>query len=104
MKGYAVVLITVPRERADELVKLLVEERLCACVNLVREVKSLYWWKGKVEEDEESLLVGKTSLARVGDLVKRVKEVHPYTVPEIVALPIVAGNPDYLGWMDESLG
>ncbi len=104
MRGYAVVLITVPGEKAEELMRLLVEERLCACVNLVRGVKSLYWWRGKVEEGEEHLLLGKTDLARVGELTRRVKEVHPYTVPEIIAIPIVAGNPDYLSWIDESLG
>ena len=103
MEGYLVVLITVPSDRGEELANLIVEEKLGACVNLVPEVRSTYWWKGKVERDRESLLVIKTSMGKFGKLKERVKEIHPYTVPEIIALPIVAGNEDYLRWIEESL-
>jgi len=98
-----VVLITVPTDRGEELASFIVENKLGACVNVVPEVSSIYWWKGEIERDRESLLVVKTSAERFGELMKKVKEVHPYTVPEIVALPIVAGNPDYLRWIEESL-
>ncbi len=97
------VLITVPTDRGEELASFIVENKLGACVNVVPEVSSIYWWKGEIERDRESLLVVKTSAERFGELMKKVKEVHPYTVPEIVALPIVAGNPDYLRWIEESL-
>jgi len=103
MTGYFVVLITVPPDRGEELANFIVENKLGACVNVIPEVSSLYWWKGEIERDRESLLVVKTSADRFGELMEKVREVHPYTVPEIVALPVVAGNPDYLGWIEESL-
>ena len=103
MEGYLVVLITVPVDRGEELADFIVENKLGACVNLVPEVRSTYWWKGKVERDNEALLVVKTSAGKFRELKKKVKEVHPYTVPEIIALPIVAGNEDYLKWIEESL-
>lgn len=103
MEGFLVVLITVPKEKGEELSKFIVENKLGACVNRVEEVSSIYWWKGNIEEDKESLLVIKTSSAKFGKLLEKVKEVHPYTVPEIIALPIVAGNEDYLKWIKDSL-
>jgi len=104
MHGYVVVFITVPEDKGEELARFIVENKLGACVNRVPKVHSIYWWRGKVEEDSEALLVVKTSSEKFKELVKRVKEVHPYTVPEIIALPVVAGNPDYLDWIDDSLG
>jgi len=103
MNGYCVVLITVPVDRGEEVANFIVENKLGACVNVVKEVNSLYWWKGKIERDKESLLIVKTSAERFRKLVEKVKEIHPYTVPEIIALPIIGGNPDYLNWIDESL-
>jgi periplasmic divalent cation tolerance protein len=103
MKGYLVVLITAPVDKGEEIAEYIIENKLGACVNIVREVSSIYWWKGKVERDKESLLVVKTSSERFGHLLEGVKKVHPYTVPEIIALPIVAGNEDYLRWIEESL-
>lgn len=99
-----VVLITSPVDKAQEIAKHIVESKLGACVNIVSEVRSLYWWKGKVEDDRESLLVVKTSERKFKELVESIKSVHPYSVPEIIALPIVDGNEDYLRWIDESLG
>ena len=103
MVGYLVVFITTPVEKGEEIADFIVENKLGACVNVVPEVKSTYWWKGNIERDREALLVVKTSFKRFEELRERVKEVHPYTVPEIVALPIVAGNTDYLNWIEESL-
>ncbi|MCS7171511.1 MAG: divalent-cation tolerance protein CutA [Aquificaceae bacterium] len=104
MHGYYVVLITVPVEKAKELAEHIINNKLGACVNMVPEVDSLYWWKGNVERDKESLLVVKTSARKFKDLLEGVKSVHPYTVPEIIALPIVAGNENYINWIDDSLG
>ncbi|RME12930.1 MAG: divalent-cation tolerance protein CutA [Aquificota bacterium] len=104
MLGYYVVFITVPVEKGQELAEFIIQNRLGACVNVVPEVNSIYWWKGNIEKDRESLLVVKTSAKRFEELLKGVKSVHPYTVPEIIALPIVAGNEDYLKWIDDSLG
>ena len=103
MVGYLVVFITVPVDKGEEIADFIVKNKLGACVNLVGEVRSTYWWKGKVERDRESLLVIKTSMGKFRELKEKVKEVHPYTIPEIIALPIVAGNEDYLKWIEESL-
>ena len=103
MNGYYVVLITTPVEKGEEIANFIIENKLGACVNIVREVSSIYWWKGKVERDKESLLVVKTSVSKFEELIGKVKEIHPYTVPEIIAFPIVGGNPDYLAWIDDSL-
>jgi periplasmic divalent cation tolerance protein len=101
---YVVVLITIPTDKGLELANHIVENKLGACVNVVPEVNSIYWWKGNIERDRESLLVIKTSVQKLEELIKEVKKVHPYTVPEIIALPILGGNEDYLRWIDDSLG
>lgn len=104
MLGYYVVLITVPVEKAQELAEFIIQNKLGACANVVPEVNSIYWWKGNIEKDKEALLVVKTSAKKFEELLKGVKSAHPYTVPEIIALPIVAGNEDYLRWIDDSIG
>ena len=96
--GLLVVYITAPRDKAGEIARKLVEERLAACVNIVEKVRSIYWWEGRVEEDEEALLVVKTTVSRFEELLRRVKEIHPYQVPEVVALPVVACLGEYCGW------
>jgi periplasmic divalent cation tolerance protein len=103
MKGYCVVFITTPAGEGERIASLIVEKKLGACVNVVKDISSLYWWKGNIEKDSESLLVVKTSLEKLPQLTEEVKKVHPYTVPEIIALPIIGGNEDYLNWIDESL-
>jgi len=100
---YLVVFITTPTDKGWEIANFIVENKLGACVNVVEEVSSVYWWQGNIERDKESLLVVKTSADKFPKLVEEVKKVHPYTVPEIIALPIVAGNGDYLKWIEESL-
>ncbi|MEB3774088.1 MAG: divalent-cation tolerance protein CutA [Desulfurococcales archaeon] len=97
--GEVVVLITTPRGEAGRIAKHLVEKRLAACVNIVEGITSYYWWEGKVNEDREDLLIVKTLRDVVEDLIREVKKIHPYTVPEVIALPIVEGNKDYLEWV-----
>ncbi len=98
--GLVVAFITAPHEKGREIAKVLLEKRLVACVNIA-SVKSMYWWKGKIEDDHEDLLVVKTTMTRVKELIEEVKKVHPYTVPEVVVLPVVACLGDYCKWARE---
>ncbi|HTB21344.1 MAG TPA: divalent-cation tolerance protein CutA [bacterium] len=103
--AFCVVLITAPAgEKAAALARLLVEQKLAACVNRVPGVESVYWWKGKVESGAEELLIAKTDKLKVKALVKAVKAAHPYETPEVIALRIKEGNRDYLRWIADSLG
>jgi len=81
---------------------LIVEERLAACVN-ISQVRSTFVWEGKVEEEAEDLLIIKTKREVVDELTARIREVHPYDLPEIVVLPIVGGDEEYLEWISESV-
>ena len=100
--AYLVVLITTSSyEEARKIANTLVSQRKAACGNIVPRVNSLFRWKGKIENVEESLLVVKTRAKLFPDVVSTVKGIHSYEVPEIIALPIVEGNPDYLRWIDE---
>ena len=94
------VLVTVPTpERAAEMARTLVDERLAACGNVVPGLRSIYRWEGKVQEDDEALLLLKTTRARFEALRDRVLALHPYEVPEVIALPVEAGSAAYLGWI-----
>jgi periplasmic divalent cation tolerance protein len=96
---YSVVLTTTPsREVAMELARGLVEGRSAACVNVL-PVTSVYRWKGEVQEYEEHLLVIKTRRTLVDDIMDRLRESHPYEVPELIALEVLDGSPDYLRWI-----
>ena len=89
-------------EEAVKIGKALVEEKLVACCNLIPRIRSIYWWKGEVCEEEERLLILKTQAALFPAVQSRVRELHSYDVPEIIALPIERGLPDYLTWIAES--
>ncbi len=103
MTDALVVLVTTPTpERAAEIARALVEERLAACGNVVPGLRSVYRWEGKVHEDAEALLVLKTTRARFEALRDRVLALHPYELPEVVALPVEAGSAPYLAWIAES--
>ncbi len=98
---HMVVFITVGGEaEARKISETLVELRLAACVNIIGPVHSVYRWKEEVEKAEECLLMVKTSLERLDALIKKVKEIHSYNVPEIIALNIDGGSEDYLRWLD----
>jgi periplasmic divalent cation tolerance protein len=95
-----VVLITVATEdEAAAIAKALVEGRLVACVNIVKQIRSIYRWQGKVEDEQEVLMIAKTRKELFADLVHKVKELHSYSVPEIIALPIIDGFDGYLDWL-----
>jgi periplasmic divalent cation tolerance protein len=95
-----VVLVTAPGlEVARGLARALVEAKLAACVNLVPGVRSVYRWKGEVQEDEEVLLVVKTRAERGAALAERIRDLHPYDLPEVLELAAVGGSPAYLDWV-----
>ncbi len=100
MTDALVVLVTTPTaELAAGLARTLVEERLAACGNVLPGVRSVYRWEGEVHDDAEALLVLKTSRARFEALRERVLSLHPYQVPEVLALPVEAGSAPYLAWI-----
>ncbi|HET8541680.1 MAG TPA: divalent-cation tolerance protein CutA [Anaeromyxobacter sp.] len=100
MTDALVVLVTTPTpERAAEIARALVEERLAACGNVVPGLRSIYRWEGKVQDEGEALLVLKTTRARFEALRDRVLALHPYEVPEVIALPVEAGGARYLAWI-----
>ena len=101
---YIVVFVTCTGPaQAKKIASSLVAGKLVACVNIVPAVRSLFWWKGKVDKAAEVLLVIKSKRSAFPRIAKLVKSLHSYTVPEIIAMPIVAGNKDYLEWIDESV-
>ena len=104
MTDKIVIFVTVGNAKeAALLARNLVEKRLAACVNLLPSVTSWYWWEGKVTEDQEVLLMMKTSRDKFEVLEKEVLRMHSYAVPEVIALQIVEGSKNYLNWIEESL-
>jgi periplasmic divalent cation tolerance protein len=101
--GALVVLVTAPSvEQAAELARIVVEERLAASGNVVPAIRSVYRWEGKVQDDAEALLLLKTTPVRFAALRDRLLALHPYQVPEVLALPVAAGSAAYLEWIAES--
>jgi periplasmic divalent cation tolerance protein len=95
-----IVLSTFPNpEKAAEIGRVLVDEQLAACVNIIPQVRSIYRWEGAVQDDSETLAIIKTTAERFDDLAARVTALHPYQVPELIALPITEGLPAYLAWL-----
>jgi periplasmic divalent cation tolerance protein len=103
MSDPIVVLVTCGTEdEAVEIAHALVEERLAACVNMISPVRSIYRWEGKIWDEREWMLIIKTQKKRFEDLEKKVKSLHSYSVPEIIALPMVKGSASYLKWLKEN--
>ena len=98
-----VVFITAANKKeAGKISSALVGKRLAACVNIIPPVYSIFRWQGKVDKGKEYLLIVKSRKSLLPKLIKLVKSLHSYKVPEIIALPIIGGNKDYLDWLDES--
>ena len=89
-------------EVARQIARELVENAIVACANIVPSVESIYFWKEKVETSAEALAIFKMTAARYSEFESRLRELHPYDVPEIVGLSVAEGNPDYLRWIGES--
>jgi len=103
--AHVVVLITAPSgDEAEKIARKLVEEKLAACVNIVTGIRSFFWWMGRMEEAGEILVIAKSRLDILPKLIEAVKRMHSYTVPEIIAMPIIAGISSYLKWIDETIG
>ncbi len=97
-----VVFITAPdEEEAAKIARAVVDARLAGCVNIIRGIRSIYRWQGKIEDEAEVLMIAKTRQELFEALAKKVKELHSYTVPEVIAFPVVEGSADYLGWLKE---
>ncbi|MEI6092691.1 MAG: divalent-cation tolerance protein CutA [bacterium] len=104
MTDNIVVLVTVPsKQDAENISKTILDKKICACVNIVDGVKSFFYWKEKIENSEEFLLIIKTNKQNYQKLEDNIKKIHPYTVPEIIALPIILGSADYLEWLNDTV-
>ena len=102
MTDYIVILVTAGSEaEAEKIAKALVEERLAACVNLMNPIRSIYRWEGKIADDREWLLLIRTRAEGFSAVADRVKALHSYQVPEVIALPILAGTEGYLRWLQD---
>ena len=90
-------------EESRAIAQVLLDKNKAACVNIVPQVESLFWWQGKVDSEREYLLVIKTKASVLDEVTKLVKQVHSYEVAEVIAMPIIGGNEDYLKWVDDEV-
>jgi periplasmic divalent cation tolerance protein len=102
MPEFVVALTTCPKNKSEEIAQNLVKEQVCACVNIIPSVKSIYHWENEIITDEESLLIMKTQEKHKEVLWETIKKIHPYKVPEYVILQIKWGSKDYLNWIAEN--
>ncbi len=106
-KGAVVVLILVAyprRAQAERAARLLVRERLLACATTVPGARAVYIWRGREEAGASTLLYGKTTAARSGEAMRRIRDTHPDEIPEILVLDVAGGHPGYLAWVAEAVG
>jgi periplasmic divalent cation tolerance protein len=96
-----VITTTNTEEEARKIQRVLVEERTAACVQIIGPISSLYWWEGKIEEAEEWICLAKAKSEDYQRIESLIRENHSYSLPEILAMPVSAGNKDYLAWISE---
>jgi len=103
--AYIVLFITTATaEEAQQISNVLLNQRKAACVNIMPNVTSLFWWQDKIESANENLLIVKTKASLLDEVVRLVIENHSYEIPEVIALPIIGGNQDYLEWIYKEVG
>jgi len=101
---YIVIFVTASNKReAQKIAAGLIKQRLAACVNIMDKVDSVFFWEGKIQKAKESLLIIKSKKEKMSKVIKLVKSLHSYEVPEIIALPVIAGDKPYLRWIDAAL-
>ena len=101
---YIVILVTCAnKNQAKKIAAGLINAKLAACVNIIPGVESLFWWENKMDHADEVLLIVKSKKTKLARIIKKVRSLHSYSTPEIIALPIIAGDKDYLKWINESL-
>lgn len=88
---------------SEKIARLLVEERLAVCTNILPSIKSIYRWQEGVEEDSESLLIAKSDTSKIDEIIETVKKVHSYEIPCVLAIPIIKGSEDYLNYLDSEI-
>jgi periplasmic divalent cation tolerance protein len=104
-ENFAVILVTAPDiDLARRLAKAALEAKLVACANIIPAVESHYFWEGKLESSDESLIVFKTRQELIPELERSVREIHPYDTPEFVAVPLTGSSRKYLAWLSDSTG
>lgn len=101
MSAALVYITCADKSEAERVGQALVEAHLAACVNIIDGMQSMFWWQGKAEKDQETVLLAKTRTALVGALTEKVRSVHSYDCPCVVALPIIDGNPEFLQWIHD---
>ena len=102
-KEQAVVIFVTTSSPAEarKIGRALVKEKLVACANIIPQIRSIYYWQGEIYDEPEALMILKTRSGRIQKITKKVQSLHSYTVPEIIAFPVVAGSKEYLGWIHE---
>jgi len=104
MEKKVIIFTTTETEKeAEKIADALLEDRIAACVNIIPKIQSRYWWQGKIEKSEETLLLIKTKENLVSQVEERIKSLHSYECPEVVAIEISEGSADYLDWIEQTL-
>lgn len=104
MESILVFITAANEEEAANIAGAIVEQRLAGCVNIIRNIRSIYTWQGKTEDEQEVLMIAKTQRKLFPALAVKIKELHSYSTPEIIAIPIIEGSADYLNWLAEATG
>ena len=101
---YIIIFVTASTKKEARIIAAaLVKKRFAACVNIIERIESLFYWQGKIDRAKEALLIIKSKKSKLKSIIKLVKSLHSYEVPEIIALPIIGGEQKYLNWIDDSL-
>ncbi len=102
-REFGMAIVAAPGRSAGDIARAIVERRLAACAQVTSEVTSLFWWKGKIEEEPERLILLKTERSRIHRIRELLEDIHPYDVPELLFFPSPTGGEDYLSWLSEVL-